>query len=264
MPSSTRTMPPVDALPGGPVPRGGLPSVPVRRRMRPAVAALLPLLLPGGLPWRPLCVALLAVALAAPASLAAQGVGVGVRAGSVGVGVDVGVTLLPPLTLRAGVGSFPFSYNTEVEGIRYRASAPGVNALVGGDMQVLGPFRIMGGVLYRSKPFHGRARLEAGDEVGDYRVPEDGHIDAELSFRRLSPYMGIGLGRLTRGFGMYLDVAVAHSGDPDLRFQGSGNLEASPGFSENLERERRQALEQVPRPVLYPVVQVGMRLGLGF
>lgn len=211
-----------------------------------------------------LSLAAVAFPLAAPRVLAGQGVGVGVRAGTVGVGMDVGVSILPPLTFRVGVGSFPFEYNREVEGIDYRASAPGVNALVGADLNLLGPLRLTGGVLYRSKPFEGRARVEAGDEVGDYTVPQDGHIDAVLRMRRVSPYLGIGFGRLTGGTGLYVDLAVAHSGDPDLTLRGSDNLEATPGFQENLERERERALDEFPSPVLYPVVQVGFRIGVGW
>lgn len=206
----------------------------------------------------------LALPLALPASLSAQGVGVGVRAGTAGMGVDVGVTVLPPLTFRAGLGSIPYSYETTVEGIDYRASSPGVHAMVGADLNLLGPLRLTGGILYRSSPFEGRARVEAGTEVGDYTVPEEGTIDAELDLRTFSPYLGIGLGRLTGGFGVYLDLAVAHSGDPDLRMRGSDNLESAPGFQENLERERQRALDEIPSPVLFPLVQIGVRFGVGF
>jgi hypothetical protein len=205
-----------------------------------------------------------ALCVALPTTLSAQGVGVGVRAGTAGVGVDVGVTVLPPLTLRAGLGSFPYHYETTVDGIEYRVGSPGVHAMVGADLNLLGPLRLTGGLLYRSEPFEGRARVEAGTEVGDYTVPEDGTIDATLGLRRVSPFLGIGFGRLTAGFGLYADLAVAHSGDPDLRMRGSANLESTPGFQENLERERQRALDELPSPVLYPLLQVGVRFGVGF
>lgn len=210
----------------------------------------------------------LASALAAlpllPASGGAQGIGLGVRGGSAGLGADLGVALGPRLTMRGGLGFFPGEYTATMEEIDYTVSAPGVNGLTGVDLHLLGPFRLTGGVLYRSRPFAGLASIRAGTRVGEMTVPEDGRIEADLRFRSLSPFAGVGLGALTRGTGLYLDVAVAMSGAPDLTLRASDNLNALPGFEENLERERRNILDELPRRVLYPVVQLGVKAGIGF
>jgi len=209
-----------------------------------------------------LSLAVLLAGTAVPPPLSAQEVGVGLRVGSAGLGGDVGVSVGPRLTVRGGVGILPGEYTTTVEEIDYAVSAPGVNGLAGVDLHLAGPLRLTGGLLYRSRPFTGSAAIRAGTEVGEMTVPEDGRIEADFRFRTLSPYAGIGLGRLTGGVGLYLDLAVAMGGAPELTMRASDNLNAVPGFQENLERERRSVLDELPRQLLYPVVQVGVKIGL--
>lgn len=199
----------------------------------------------------------------APAAVSAQGIGVGAKVGTMGIGADVGLALNDAVVLRGGLGYFPIDYDLEADDITYGLSLPGINGMLGVDFHVLGPLKLMGGLFYKSDGLEGSASVSAGDEIGDLVLTESGTVTANLGLGTVSPYVGLGLGKLVGGFGFYLDVAVAFTGEPDLTLTASDNLNAIPDFTQELEQERQNFLEDVPDNIPYPIIQLGVKFGLG-
>lgn len=205
--------------------------------------------------------------LAHPVALTAQGPGqvsVALKAGTVGVGGDVAYALTDQLTLRAGLGLLPVGYDGTFDDQEYRIEPPGRYLTLGADLHLLGPLRLIGGLLHRSEPVHFEADLEGSVEIGDQTFTSEGSLEGEIESASVAPYVGFGLGRsVGRGLGVYLDVAVAFTGDPDLTLEASGPITQEPGFQTELEREQALAQEDLDSYYRYwPVLSIGVRLGV--
>jgi hypothetical protein len=63
--------------------------------------------------------------------------------------------------------------------------------------------------------------------------------------------------------GVYLDVAVAFTGDPDLTLEASGPITQQPSFQAELEREQARAQEDLDSYYRYwPLLSFGVRFGV--
>lgn len=211
------------------------------------------------------------LAALAPAGLAAQGLGVGAKIGTTGYGVDVGLGLNNTLVLRGGIAVSPEELfitdliPSDIDGIDYTLEPPTVTFTAGVDLHVLGPLRLMGGLMYRTEDLVARGDVSGSYEIGDETYTEDGTIWATLDQNEILPYAGIGLGKLSAGgFGIYLDLAVAYSGEADVTMTASENLSSLPGFTAELQKEADRFEEDAGIiKNLYPLLQVGVKLGLG-
>lgn len=216
-----------------------------------------------------LLVALCALALgAAPATLAAQNgpdFGVAVRGGTTGVGPEVSLRLTDRIALRSALGWLPYEYESSYDDTRYTVTPPGRYLSVTADLSIVGPLRLTGGLLHRSGPITFDADLEGGSQVGDGTYSSTGRLEGEVRSAETAPYLGLGLGRAAGpGFGLYVDLAVAFIGDPDLVLEASGPITENPGFESDLERERMRAEDDLDTYYRYwPIVSLGVRLPVG-
>jgi hypothetical protein len=214
-------------------------------------------------PWR---TSALAVMFAfAPAGMAAQGLSVGAKIGTVGVGGEVALGLTPRLTVRGGIGFMPFDIEGDVDDIAYTVAPPAVFMTAGVDLKVVGPLRLMGGLLYRSEGISLVAEVTGSTEVGDGTFTSSGTLEGLVDSSSLSPFVGIGIGHATgSGVGVFLDVAVAFTGDPTLDLTASGPISQEPGFAAELEKERSQAEQNLGEYYQYwPILSFGIRFGIG-
>lgn len=205
--------------------------------------------------------------LAHPVALTAQAPGqvsVALKAGTVGVGGDVAFALTDRLTLRGGLGLLSIAYDGTFDDHDYRIEPPARYLTLGADLHLLGPLRLIGGLLHRSDPVRFESDLEGSVEIGDQTYTSEGSLNGEVESADLAPYLGLGLGRsVGRGLGIYLDVAVAFTGDPDLTLEASGPITQQPGFQAELERERARAEEDLDSYYRHwPVLSFGVRLGV--
>jgi len=216
--------------------------------------------------------ALLAALALAPSGIAAQGIGLGAHVGLSGFGGDVGFGLSPRVVLRGGLSIAPTDYfltgllPSDISGVAYDVILPRTTLRAGLDLQVAGPLRVMAGLMYRTDDLATRARVSGGIDLGNSTFAQTGTVEARLDQRNLMPYVGLGFGRLTAaGFGVYMDVGVAYSGDADIVMTASGDLASAPGIEEALQAEADQYFEDAPTVLkrLYPMLQVGVKLGLG-
>ncbi len=212
----------------------------------------------------PRTIALLALALVVGPSVAsAQGVSVAGRIGSTGVGGDLILSLAPKLALKGGVGFLPIDADVHLGSQTYRVEPPPMLATGSVDIRLLGPFRIMAGLLYRSDDTRFGGDLEGAVEIGDEVFNAPGRLDGRLISEATAPFLGFGLGALGgRGFHLYADFALAFTGDPTVELAGSGAIVDEPGFDVELEKERlsiQSDIEDYYR--FWPVLNLGFRLG---
>lgn len=217
--------------------------------------------------------ALFSLLLLIPAGASAQGIGVGAKIGTLGYGVDAGLALNSRVTLRGGIAfspeELPFANiipTDDVGGLDYTILVPTTTLQAGVDIKLLGPLKLMGGVIYRTEDLRARADVSGSYEIGTQTYTETGEILATLDQNEILPYAGIGFGTVSgSGIGLYVDLAIAYSGEADVVMTASENLEAIPGFTTELQREADEFQDELPSLAknLYPVLQVGVRFGLG-
>ncbi len=209
-------------------------------------------------------VATAAVLLIAASPVAAQ-FGIGVKAGSLGLGVDAGIGLGGPLTLRVGAGYLPVDRDGEFSGRTYNVELPPTMVTVGAQLHLTGPLHLVGGVLWRNEDVTFSSDISGSTTIGGTTYTSSGRLDGRMEGQRTAPYLGIGFGSLTRfGVGLYGEVGAAYTGEPTFRMEGSGPISEQPGFEASLREEERRAQDDAPGWVnFWPVVQVGVRIGLG-
>lgn len=221
--------------------------------------------------FRAAVLALLLVAL--PSSAAGQdGLGVGLRIGTTGFGVDGARALTPSLALRAGVSVssntplLPTVIPSEVAGTDWDLEPPAFALNLGVDLHVGGGFRVQGGLLYRSEDLVARADISPdGTRFGTRTYTGPGWVRATLDQPPVVPYVGIGFGRITpAGFGIYADVALAIGGEASVSMVASEELQGLPTITPDLRVATNQFEDDADLlQSVYPVIQVGVRYGLG-
>jgi hypothetical protein len=214
-------------------------------------------------------VGLLALLLAFPQGVQAQGLGIGVRAGFQGFGGEAAMELRKDVVLRGGFGVFPIDFTGEYSGVSYTVTPPSSIGTLGIDYYPGGRgFRLMGGLMTRN----GNVEIESGDlaegspvEIGDREYSEPGFITGVLKTKSTAPFVGIGFGRHTApGLGMFLDFGVAFVGDPDVKLDASGPIRDAPDFLENLRKEELEIEDSGGSFLKYwPVFSVGIKLAIG-
>ena len=212
---------------------------------------------------------LVAASLLVPAGLVGQGLGIGAHAGTNGFGVDVGLGT-SRVVIRAGASIVPESYfltdliPSDISGVAYEVALPKRTMRAGLDLHILGPLKLTGGVMHRSDDLVARAAVVQTIDLGGTTFTQSGSVEARLEQSPLVPYVGIGLGNLSSGFGLYLDIGVSYSSESTVVMSAFGDLASAPGINEALQREADQFLADAPDLMtqLYPTVQIGLKFGL--
>jgi len=220
-----------------------------------------------------LTVVLLLIGLLLPASTAGQGIGVGVKVGTLGYGIDGGFGLGDRIVLRGGVAFSPQQLfitdmiPADISGIDYSLEPPRTALTLGLDAHLVGPLKLMGGIMYRTEDLVARGDADGPVEIGPttYTVSSS-TVWARLELSSVLPYAGIGLGKLMGiSFGVFLDAVMAYSSRSEVVMTASPNLTSIPGFNEDLQREADDFVEDAGLiKNFYPMLQVGVRFGFGF
>ena len=212
-----------------------------------------------------LAAALALVAPFAPTPVQAQGVSVGVNAGTTGVGGNVVIGLTSKLGIRAGLGVLPFTYDGDLDEATFTIEPPPLFGTAGLDVQLIGPLRVMAGVLYRSEDILFNADFTDGREIGDEFYEESGSLTGALTSASVAPFVGIGFGRVIgSGIGFYTDFGVAFTGDPGVEVSASGPITDVPGFYQDLEQERQTIEDDIGDIYRYwPMLTIGLNIGFG-
>ena len=216
---------------------------------------------------RPLLVVVLFLALVLPQQAPAQNIALGARAGFVGFGAEVAVELAERVVARGGIGFFPFELpEIAVDDFDFTVTPPKSFITAGLDLYPFGnSLRLMGGMLFRSGSVEIEAPAAPGDELGDIVLDQSGTLFGELDQGSSGPFVGIGLGKHTRGgFGIFMDMAVAFLGTASVDLSASDNLLAIPGVPGELSQLETDAEEEAGAYLEYwPVLSLGVKIPIG-
>jgi hypothetical protein len=203
----------------------------------------------------------------APSSGWAQGLGLGGRVGTLGLGGELAVGLTDRVVVRGGAGFMPYDPNFTFSDVGVSLSLPNVYN-VGVDLYVNGAVRFGGGILFRSDDPTLRGDFDSPQEIGGttYTPQELGTLTGVLDSSGRAPYVLVGFGRHTAaGVGLFLDLGLAFTGDPDVRLDAEGGTlspDSNASFRSALDREAA-AFEADMRGYLklWPVLSLGVRFG---
>lgn len=213
-------------------------------------------------PW----IALLLLFLAAPPVISAQGFAIGARAGTLGLGGEVALGLSDVIAVRGGFGVFPYEYEGTFDEEEYTVKFPtsiwtaGIDIYLGG-----GGVRLMGGVMGRSGDIEVEAEFSGSREIGGNTYTSSGTLTGTLAQSAIAPFAGIGFGKHTSGgFGFFLDLGAAFTGDPDVDVTVTGPVAALPGIQQDLDQEAANIQEDAGSFLkIWPMVSIGFKLPLG-
>ena len=214
----------------------------------------------------PLIAASVLVISLAPAGAAGQTFGVGVKAGTLGLGADVAVGLHDRIALRGGFGVFPFTPRLTYSDIEYDAELPSPQFTGTADLFLIGGLRLTGGVLVSTPDFVLTSDLTNLGTVDIGGVQFDGSdvgvMSGAVVNKDVAPYVGLGFGRVAkRGFGFFVDAAVAFQGEPVVALAATGPIRDDPDFQSALRAEEQALAEEIKLAKYYPILSVGLSFG---
>ena len=212
-------------------------------------------------PW----IAILLLFLAAPPVLSAQGLAIGGRAGTLGFGGEVALGLSDVITLRGGFGVFPYEYDGEFDGEEFSVTFPsslwsaGIDLYLGG-----GPIRLMGGVMGRTGDLEVESTFTGSRDIGGTTYSSSGTLSGVLEQKSIAPFAGIGFGKHTAGgFGFFLDLGAAFTGDPEVNMTVSGPVASLPGIQASVQQEADDIQEDLGTWLkIWPIVSIGIKIPL--
>lgn len=202
-----------------------------------------------------------------PSVVLAQDVGLGLHASTLGLGVEAAVAVNPRVAIRGTGSVFPFHPAFTVSGEKYEFDLPSPQFTAQVDLFVIGSLRLSGGALISSDDLVATsdvATLGSVDVGGiTYRGSDVGVMTATVVNRDVSPYLGVGFGRVARrGLGFFVDIGVAFHGEPTVTLAASGPLGSDPAFQTALANEAGLFERDIPSAAkYYPVVTLGVAFG---
>jgi hypothetical protein len=208
-----------------------------------------------------------ALIVTTPTVAAAQNVGIGAHASTLGIGVEAAVSLNPRVAVRATGNVFPVNPKITVSGEEYEFDLPSPQFTGVVDLFLVGGLHVSGGVLISTEDlvaksdFTGLGSADVGGVT--YTGSDVGIMTATVINKDVSPYVGIGFGRVARkGLGFFLDLGVAFHGEPDVALAASGPLGSDPAFQTALANEAALFQDDIPSAAkYYPVVTIGFAWG---
>lgn len=171
-----------------------------------------------------------------------------------------------PLRLRAGFDYQPMDIEVGLSGVRHAIDlpSPGLMALLdwhpGG-----GSFRVSGGAVHFSSGLELSATPATSVEIGGqgYEPAEIGSLVGELSASESGPCAGIGWGhRSGRRLGLSLGLGTVYHAVPEVTLRVTGPIADMPAFRSRLDLETDEVSDLVSIARVYPVVNLGIAVGL--
>jgi hypothetical protein len=196
----------------------------------------------------------------------AQEAGLAIHVGSMGVGIDGAVMVHPMVGIRAGANYFPFDISYNSSGIGYNLGPASPQFLLVADLYPTRSFRVSGGLMISSADFELTAKLDGPVDIGGttYTPAQVGKLTGVLETRDVSPYVGIGFGNpAVSRVGLLVDLGVAFHGNPKAGLSADGPVAALPSFQQDLDQEAQKIQADVENYVVYPVLSIGVSIGLG-
>lgn len=196
-------------------------------------------------------------------SLFAGGVSTGLRASTQGIGLEFTGSLTNNFNLRVGANYLKFGKTLTKSGNEFDFDLvlQNINLLV--DWHVLGgSFRVTGGAVIDKNYLNGVASPANTYSIGDsvFTNDEVGTLTANIKYRDVSPYIGIGWGNPMTGdspwtFMVDLGIVLIGKANVDLASTG-GTLSNNATLLAELVKEEANVRDDLDGLQVYPVVSI--------
>jgi hypothetical protein len=203
-------------------------------------------------------IGLLALAGLFAAGNASADFAVGVKGGTLGAGVEATIGISKRFNARLGYNAYDFDTEEEADDIEYDATLELKSAGLMLDIHPFaGAFRITVGMLSNSNQILMNATPTANQEIGGttYTPAQIGTLSGEVTFKKSSPYFGIGWGNaVSEGWplGMSFELGIVKQGKPQVAFSSTGTVSQA-----DLDAEADNAEEDLKDFDGYPVIALG-------
>lgn len=211
-----------------------------------------------------------ALALAAGAAQAIETqdkLSIGLQAGTTGIGLSANYDLNDSWSISGVHSQYNHKYNTTENDIDYRFKLGLHNTgLLAHFKPFQGNFRITGGLYHNNNEINGHARYSGADTltIGNitYAGTDIDQLNADVSFRKTAPYLGVGYTKDISSIRLNADLGVLFQGSPrvNLRATPSDTMDAAAReqLRQEVERERRSLENDLRDFRYYPVASVGV------
>ena len=205
--------------------------------------------------------------LAAPTAVSAQ-LGVGTHLGTTGFGADVAVALSPNVQLRGTAGVMPIEPSWTLADIDVTADVSDSFVMAGIDLfPTRSGFRLGAGVLFKPDDPILTGLLSGPTRVGErtYTPEQVGALIGAVESRESAPYLIVGFGRhASKGIGLFVDLGAAFVGRSRVALESlGGTLSEDPQFQAEVAREEAEWQARIDASEVYPIVNLGLRVGIG-
>lgn len=218
--------------------------------------------------------ALLAIGamLGAASAPAAAQTAIAARAGTTGFGGEFAISLTDQIGLRAALAGGSITRNTTESGVRYEGKWNFGTGMALADFHPGGGrFRLSVGLAYNDNHFDGEARGTSGTiEINgrDYAIADIGRVNGELSFKKTSPYFGVGWGTAARsaGTGLFFsaDLGVMLGADARVSLRANCPAAFSPAQCTQLQNDLRAEEDDFRSDSSFKNVYPVLSFGIGY
>ena len=215
-----------------------------------------------------------ALALACLSAVCFQGtaraeVGVTASVSTIGLGLHASIPLKPALNARFGVNALRSSTDENTNDVNYdfKLKLTTVDALID-YFPMEGAFRVSGGIVYNANKFEANGRPKGSGTYtfngNTYAASAVGSLNAEVTFNKLAPYLGIGWGNpvaADKGWGFSSDIGVVFQGKPKAALSNRGctaSAAVCTQIASDIQVERRSLQAEMDDFKLLPVLRVGV------
>jgi len=217
-----------------------------------------------------------AIALAGLGALSFLGtaraeVGMTASVSTVGLGVHYSFPVGTALNGRIGLNALRRSDTDSTNDVDYdfKLKLATVDALVD-YFPMKGGFRVTGGIVYNGNKFEANGRPKSNGTYTfngrTYPAAAVGSVNAEVTFNKLAPYLGIGWGNAVaadKTWGFSVDVGAIFQGSPKSALSNRGCTATAPICSQiasDVQVENRSFQAEMEDFKVLPVVRVGVSI----
>ena len=199
---------------------------------------------------------------AAPGDMA-----VGLKAGTLGAGLELTLEAANRVNVRFGGNYFKINRTVDVEGNDYDLDLKLQNFTALADWYITdGSFRITAGAVLNQNGLKGTALESNTFEIDDtiYTSAEVGVLNADVDFKSVAPYIGIGWGNPLSDdsdWSFMADLGVVFAGKPRLDIMSTGGtLSNDPGLEASLVQTEADFADSDELNYLkfHPVISIGL------
>jgi hypothetical protein len=213
---------------------------------------------------RKLLAATAAVSLLSSPTAVLADTSLGIRAGTLGGGVELSHAFSRRTGVRLNVDSYNLTQTDTHDSIQYDMKLKLQTASLLGDwFPFAGNFRISAGAMFNGNKFTLKGQPTGGAYTINgvtYQAAEVGSFDAQVDFKKVAPYFGIGYGRpINSGLSLIFDLGVMFQGSPHSKIDATcGTTLQCTQLQSDAAAEQAKLDDSLRNFKYYPVVSLGL------